>query len=179
MDEEKMVIKRGSKELTILHIVKYGNDVLTTACERVTLFDEELKELSENMAATMSAAQGVGLSAPQIGVNKRFFVVNDGKTIYSMANPEIVETHGTQRDKEGCLSLPGFYEMVARPRHITIRAWTIEGKERTIQAKGFFARALLHEIDHLDGKLFIYHLSYLKRDKILKRIRKMRKAMEW
>ena len=165
-------------------IVKYGNAVLETPAKPVTKFDDELKKLTEDMFESMYAAQGVGLAAPQIGVSLRLTVVDvslgknpEAKLV--LANPEIIHVEGEQREEEGCLSMPGFRGTVIRPQYVTVRAQDAAGTRFEMRGEGLLARAFCHEADHLDGTLFIQHLSMLKRDLIKRKIRKMKKAGEW
>jgi len=165
-------------------IVKYGDPVLETPTKPVEKFDEELQTLVADMFESMYAAQGVGLAAPQIGISRRLAVIDvtsgknpEGKIV--CVNPQITHTEGEQREEEGCLSVPGFRGHVLRPRFVTVRAQDATGKEFEMRGEGLLARAFCHEIDHLDGVLFITHLSLLKRDLIKRKIRKMRKAGEW
>lgn len=165
-------------------IVKYGDPVLETPTKTVEQFDQELEALVNDMFESMYAAQGVGLAAPQIGISRRIAVIDvtngknpEGRII--CANPVIVHVEGEQREEEGCLSVPGFRGHVARPLYVTVRAQDATGKEFEMRGEGLLARAFCHEIDHLDGILFISHLSMLKRDMIKRKIRKMKKAGEW
>ena len=165
-------------------IVKYGDPVLETPTQPVKKFDEELQTLVADMFESMYAANGVGLAAAQIGIGKRLAVidVSVGKNPEAKivcANPEIIHTEGEQREEEGCLSLPGFRGHVLRPQFVTVRAQDATGKEFEMRGEGLLARAFSHEIDHLNGVLFIAHLSLLKRDLIKRKIRKMKKAGEW
>ena len=165
-------------------IVKYGDPVLETPTQPVEKFDEELQTLVADMFESMYAANGVGLAAAQIGIGKRLAVidVSVGKNPEAKivcANPEIIHTEGEQREEEGCLSLPGFRGHVLRPQCVTVRAQDATGKEFEMRGEGLLARAFCHEIDHLNGVLFIAHLSLLKRDLIKRKIRKMKKAGEW
>jgi peptide deformylase len=168
----------------IYPIVKFGNPVLEKPAARVTVFDAELKKLVEDMFESMYAAHGVGLAAPQIGISKKLAVIDvtfkedpDAKLV--LANPEIIHTEGKQAQNEGCLSIPDFRESVTRPTKVTIRAQDENGKwfERT--GEELLARAFLHETDHLNGKLYISHISALKRDLMKRKIRKLAKAGEW
>jgi peptide deformylase len=168
----------------IYPVVKYGDDVLTTKAEPVTLFDSELGKLLEDMFESMYAANGVGLAAPQIGISRRIAVIDcscgkDPKAKIVLINPEIVSTEGEQEEEEGCLSVPGFRETVTRPMRATIRACDAKGKQFTMEGEGLLARAFCHETDHLNGRLFLSHLSTLKRDLIRRKIRKMMKAGDW
>lgn len=168
----------------IYPIVKFGNPVLEKAAEPVTVFDEALKKLAEDMFESMYAAHGVGLAAPQIGISKRLAVIDitfkeDQNARLVMVNPEIIHTEGRHTQNEGCLSIPEFREPVARPRKVTIRAQDLNGKWFEQTGEELLARAFLHETDHLNGKLYISHLSGLKRDLIRRKIRKLVKAGEW
>jgi len=165
-------------------IVKYGDPILEKPTHPVEKFDDELQTLVNDMFESMYAANGVGLAAPQIGVGKRLTVidVSNGKNPEAKiicVNPEIVHTEGEQREEEGCLSLPGFRGHVLRPQFVTVRAQDATGKDFEMKGEGLLARAFCHEIDHLNGVLFIAHLSLLKRDMIRRKIRKMKKAGEW
>lgn len=168
----------------ILPIVKYGDPVLETPTKRIDKFDEEIEKLVADMFESMYAASGVGLAAPQIGIGLRMAVidVSNGKNVEAKlvcANPEIIHAEGEQREEEGCLSLPGFRGHVARPQYVTVRAQDASGKEFEMRGEGLLARAFCHEIDHLNGTLFITHLGMLKRDIIKRKIRKLKKAGEW
>ncbi len=165
-------------------ITKYGAAVLEKPGAPVSKFDEELRKLCDDMFESMYAAQGVGLAAPQIGLGLRLAVidVSTGKNPEArlvLANPEIIHTEGEQREEEGCLSLPGYRGSVIRPLYVTVRAQDATGKAFEIRGEGLLARAFCHEIDHLDGVLFIQHLSMLKRDLIRRKIRKLQKSGEW
>lgn len=165
-------------------VVKYGDDVLTTKAAPVTTFDGELKKLVEDMFESMYAANGVGLAAPQIGISRRIAVVDvtfkeDPAQKIVLINPEIIHKEGRQSSNEGCLSLPEFRAKVARANRVTVRAQDVHGKTFERTGEDLLARALLHETDHLNGKLFISHISALKRDLIKRKIRKLAKAGEW
>src|SRR5690349_11473292 len=168
----------------IYPIVKYGDAVLETPAEPVTEFGDELKQLVEDMFESMYAAKGVGLAAPQIGISKRLAVIDvtfkedpDAKLV--LANPEIIHTEGKQRQNEGCLSIPEFREPVTRASKVTIRAQDVHGKWYEKTGEELLARAFLHETDHLNGKLYISHISALKRDLMKRKIRKLMKTGEW
>jgi peptide deformylase len=168
----------------IYPIVKYGAPVLEKPTAAITTFDDDLKQLVEDMFESMYAARGVGLAAPQIGISKRLAVIDvtfkeDPNARLVLVNPEIVHKEGRQRGTEGCLSLPEFREDVTRAKTVTVRAQDIDGKffERT--AEELLARAFLHETDHLNGRLYISHISALKRDLIKRKIKKLVKAGEW
>ncbi len=175
---------KAGRQPVVYPIVKYGNPVLETRARPVETFDEKLVELCEDMFASMYAANGVGLAAPQIGMGIRLAVIDvtGGKNPEAklvLANPEIIHMEGEQREEEGCLSLPGFRGTVLRPRYVTIRAQNAKGETYQMNGEDLLARAFCHETDHLNGILFIQHLSLLKRDLIKRRIRKLRKAGQW
>ena len=165
-------------------IVKFGNPVLEKPAEKVTAFDEELQKLVDDMFESMYAARGVGLAAPQIGVSRRVAVIDvtfkeDPNAKLVLINPEIIHTEGKHTQSEGCLSIPDFRENVSRPIKVTIRAQDMHGEFFEQTGDELLARAFLHETDHLNGKLYISHLSALKRDLIKRKIRKLAKAGEW
>jgi peptide deformylase len=168
----------------IYSIIKYGDPILEKPTPAITEFVPELEELTEDMFASMYAAQGVGLAAPQIGKNLRLTVVDvtagknpEGKIV--LINPEIIHAEGEKREEEGCLSLPGFRGYVVRPQFVTVKAQNAKGEPFEIRGEDLLARAFCHEIDHLNGILFIQHLSMLKRDLIRRKIKKLRKQGEW
>ncbi len=169
---------------TIHKIVKYGDPVLEKPTPVVKKFDEQLAQLAEDMFATMYASQGVGLAAPQIGKSIRLAVVDvtTGKNPEAkivMVNPEIIHAEGEVREEEGCLSIPGFRGYVVRPQFVTVRAQNAKGETFEIRGENLLARAFCHELDHLNGVLFLQHLSMLKRDLIRRKIKKLRKQGEW
>jgi peptide deformylase len=168
----------------IYPIVKYGDPILEKPTAPVKKFDAELEALTEDMFASMYAASGVGLAAPQIGKSMRLTVVDvtGGKNPEAkivLANPEIIHAEGEVREEEGCLSIPGFRGYVMRPQFVTIRAQNAKGESFEIRGENLLARAFCHEIDHLNGILFLQHLSMLKRDLIKRKIKKMKKKGEW
>src|SRR5437762_14047394 len=168
----------------IYPIVKYGNPVLEKPAEPVTKFNGELKTLVDDMFESMYAAHGVGLAAPQIGISKRLAVIDvtfkeDPNAKLVLVNPEIIHTEGRHTQSEGCLSIPEFREPVTRAKKVTVRAQDLNGKSFEKTGEELLARAFLHETDHLNGKLYISHLSALKRDLIKRKIRKLMKAGEW
>ncbi len=141
--------------MAIRNIVKIGDDILRKVCRTQLTFDDRLALTLDDMADTMYEAEGVGLAAPQIGILRRYCVVDVGDGIIELVNPVIEEQSGSQSGEEGCLSIPGRYEEVERPMNVTVRAQDRNGKTFKIKAEGFKARALCHEIDHLDGILYI------------------------
>jgi peptide deformylase len=168
----------------IYPIVKFGDPVLEKPAEKVTVFDEELKKLTEDMFESMYAARGVGLAAPQIGISRRIAVVDitfkeDPDARLVLINPEIIHKQGRHSQSEGCLSIPDFRENVSRAHAVTIRAQDLTGKLFEKTGEELLARAFQHETDHLNGKLYISHISALKRDLIKRKIRKLVKAGEW
>lgn len=168
----------------IYPIVLYGNPVLETPAEPVTEFNEELKKLVDDMFESMYAAHGVGLAAPQIGIAKRLTVIDvtfkeDPAAKLVLVNPEIIHREGKQTGQEGCLSLPEFRENVTRANVVTVRAQDVDGNWFEKTGDELLARAMLHETDHLNGRLFISHVSGLKRDLIKRKIKKLVRAGEW
>jgi len=168
----------------IYPIVKFGDPVLERPAAPITIFDDELRKLVEDMFESMYAAHGVGLAAPQIGISKRIAVIDvtfkeDAKAKIVLINPEIIRTEGRLTTDEGCLSLPDFREKVTRPKKVTARAQDAEGKAFEVSGEELLARALVHETDHLNGKLYINHISALKRDMMKRKIRKLMKQGEW
>ncbi len=142
--------------MALREIVQFGNDVLRKKCRAVTAFDEKLAVLLDDMAETLHNAKGVGLAAPQVGILRRAIVIDiqDNKGVVELINPEILETSGIQQGNEGCLSAPGEWCEVDRPAHVVVKANDRNGSEFTITGEGLMARALCHEIDHLEGILF-------------------------
>jgi len=170
--------------MPIRRIVKYGDPVLEKATARVGGITDEIRELVKDMIETMYAAPGVGLAANQVGVPLRLAVIDisvgeDPDALIVLINPEVIGSSGKQIDEEGCLSIPGYTEFVQRPEKAIVRAVNLDGKEFTVEGEGFLARALCHETDHLDGKLYVHRLSGIKRSLLTKRIRKASAAGEW
>lgn len=168
----------------IYPIIKYGNPVLETRAAEVTKFDQNLRQLIEDMFASMYEAHGVGLAAPQIGISKRIAVIDttfkeDPRAKIVIINPEITHKQGKQTAQEGCLSLPDFRETVTRAKKVTVWAQDSNGNCFEMHGEDLLARAFQHEIDHLNGKLFISHISALKRDLIKRKIKKLQRAGEW
>lgn len=168
----------------IRDIVKYPDPILQRPTEKITEFNEELRTLTEDMFESMYKAQGIGLAAPQIGLSKRITVIDlsnkgnpDDKIV--LVNPEIVHKEGRQVAEEGCLSLPDVREKVSRAAKVKVRAQNLQGEWFELEGTELLARAFQHEIDHLDGILFLWRLSALKRDLILRKIRKLQKTGEW
>ena len=168
----------------IHEVVKWPDPVLAKRGDEVKVFDEELRTLVEEMFESMYAAQGIGLAAPQIAISKRIAIVdvsykkNPAEKIV-LINPEIVSSEGRQVEEEGCLSLPEIREKVTRAERVKVRAQDVTGTWFEVEGDELLARALLHEIDHLDGVLFIDRLSRLKRELVLRKIRKLQKNGEW
>jgi peptide deformylase len=165
--------------------VKYGDPVLEKVAEPVDGFNsEELDKLLEDMFESMYAAKGVGLAAPQIGISRRIAVIDcsageDPSQRIVIINPEIIKVEGSQNGEEGCLSIPGFRENVSRGKRVTVRARNTKGEPFEMTGEDLLARAFLHETDHLFGRLYISHISALKRDLIRRKVRKLAKAGEW
>jgi peptide deformylase len=177
-------VAKKSSNKKIHEVVKYPDPVLAKRGEPVTVFDADLKKLVEEMFDSMYAAQGIGLAAPQIAISKRIAIVDisfqkNPEEKIVLINPEIIDREGKQVEEEGCLSLPDIREKVARAEWVKVKAQDVTGKWVEIEGEELLARALQHEIDHLDGILFIDHLSRLKRDLVLRKIKKMQKNGEW
>jgi peptide deformylase len=165
-------------------ILRYGAPVLQDLARPVAVIDEDIQRLIDDMIDTMYAAPGVGLAAPQIGVALRLAVIDltigkQGGDLIVLINPEFVERDGMQLEEEGCLSVPGFNATVPRPARVVVRAQDRSGETRTIEGTGLLARALQHEIDHLDGRLFLSRIRGLQRDLIVRKIRKLDRAGRW
>lgn len=168
----------------ILKIVKFPEPVLSQPGEPVTEFNAELRKLVDDMFETTYASQGVGLAAPQVGVSKRVTTidVSMGKVPEDrlvLVNPEIISHDGRVYEEEGCLSFPDIREKVSRHARVRVRAQDLHGKWFEMDAEDLLSRAFQHEIDHLDGMLFIYRMSALKRDLTLRKIRKLQKEGQW
>jgi peptide deformylase len=165
-------------------ILKYGNTVVHDRAKPVEAVTADINRLVDDMIETMYAAPGVGLAAPQIGVALRVFVVDisvgrDPAGLVVMINPEFVEQEGMQLEDEGCLSVPGFNATVVRPSRVVIKGVDRTGGEHVREGTGLLARAFQHEMDHLDGLLFVDRLRGIKRDLIVRRIRKLSRAGKW
>ncbi len=168
----------------IYPIVKFGDPVLEKVAAPVTEFDAKLKKLVDDMFESMYEAHGVGLAAPQIGISLHLAVIDvtfkeDPNAKIVIANPQIIKTEGRQTSSEGCLSIPEFRENVTRPKKVTIKAQDVNGKWFEMTGEDLLARAFLHETDHLNGKLYISHISALKRDLMKRKIKKLVKSGEW
>jgi peptide deformylase len=168
----------------IYPIVKFGDPVLEKPTEPITVFDGDLRKLVADMFESMYEAHGVGLAANQIGLSRRIAVIDvtfkeDPQQKLVLANPTIIKVEGSVTQAEGCLSLPEFREKVSRPRRVTVRAQDEFGNWYEKTGEDLLARAFLHETDHLDGKLYISHISALKRDLIKRKVRKLIKEGEW
>jgi peptide deformylase len=166
-------------------IVKFGDPVLEREADEVREFDTpELHQFLVDMFQSMYAAKGVGLAAPQIGFARKIAVIDvsngenpEEKLI--LINPKILKTEGKQEGEEGCLSIPGFREQVRRPKRVTLRAQNVKGEEFEMTGEDLLARAFLHETDHLFGRLYITHISALKRDLMKRKIKKLQRAGDW
>ena len=170
--------------MSLRPIVRFGAPELDRRSQELTEFPDDLTELADDMVQTMYAAPGVGLAAPQIGLNIRLVVIDitvgdDPKQLIIMANPKIIEQEGEQREEEGCLSVPGHSGVVLRPQWVRVRGQELADKEVTMEATGLLARAFCHEIDHLNGKLFIERLGVVKRDLMKRKIRKQIRQGNW
>jgi peptide deformylase len=165
-------------------ILRYGDRPLHEPASEVPAIDDSIRKLVDDMIETMYAAPGVGLAATQIGVAARIFVVDTsvGRSpadLLVMINPAFVEREGMQLEEEGCLSLPGFNATVVRPSRVVVRALDREGNDRTIEGRDLLARAFQHEMDHLDGTVFVDRLRGIKRDLIVRKINKLKRAGRW
>ena len=165
-------------------IVRYGQTVLHETAQRITDLTPDIERLIDDMVETMYAAPGIGLAAPQVGAPLRLFVIDlslgrDRDGLITLINPEFVEREGMQLEEEGCLSVPGFNATVARPERVRVKGVDRTGTERLFEGKDLLARAFQHEMDHLDGKVFLDRLRGIKRDLIVRRIRKMTRGGTW
>jgi peptide deformylase len=165
-------------------IVKYGEKILQAPALPVAVFDASLHTLIDDMIQTMYAAPGVGLAAPQVGVPLQVCVIDltvgkRGGEVITLVNPEFVEREGLQLEEEGCLSVPGFQATVSRAERVVVKAQDRDGRPVEVEGLGLLARALQHELDHLNGRLFLDRLRGLQRDLIVRKIRKMRRAGRW
>lgn len=168
----------------IRRIVKFGETVLHQPAEAVQQMTPDIETLIDDMVQTMYAASGIGLAATQVGVPLRVLVIDlsggrDAQGLITLANPQFLEREGMQLEEEGCLSLPGFNATVARPQRVRIKGLDRSGQERTVEGEGLLARAFQHELDHLDGKVFVDRLRGIKRDLIVRKIRKLDRLGKW
>jgi peptide deformylase len=169
--------------MAILPIRIHPDPILRVKCRPVEAFDAGLRKLAINMVETMHAAPGVGLAAPQVGVDLRIAVVDisvgeDPSKLLVLVNPEIVRREGMETDTEGCLSLPGITDKVDRPVAITLRAQGLDGKSYELAVEDYQARAILHEVDHLDGILFTDHLRGLRRERARRQLKRLAEEQE-
>jgi peptide deformylase len=165
-------------------ILRYGESLLHQPASDVSVVDDEVQKLVDDMIETMYAAPGVGLAAPQVGVAKRLFVIDLSvgrrmTDLIVMINPVFLEREGMQLEEEGCLSVPGFNATVVRPQRAVVRGLDRSGNEQTIEGRELLARAFQHEMDHLDGTLFIDRLRGIKKDLIVRKIHKLRRSGRW
>jgi peptide deformylase len=159
--------------MAVLNVRLYGDPVLRTVAEPVREVTPQIKQIIQDMVETMWHQVGIGLAAPQVGISLRILVMDDGKRgARALINPEIVERNGSVRDEEGCLSLPGIFADVERSKSVRVSAEDEEGRPISFEAHGLQAKVIQHEIDHLDGVLFIDRLSPVTRDRIKKRIQR-------
>lgn len=170
--------------MAVLPIAKYGADVLRRPTALVTEIDETLQKLIDDMVDTMYAAPGIGLAANQVGVSKRLMIIDlsVGKRpgqMFVFINPEIVDSSGEITEEEGCLSIPDFAEIVTRPERVKLKYLDRNGAERTMTGEGLMARAMSHEVDHLNGGLFVDRLRGFRKERIVKKISKIVKSGMW
>ncbi len=176
--------KAGKKLAKIHEVMKWPDPVLAKPAAKITVFDDKLKQFVDEMFETMYAAQGIGLAAPQIAVSQRITVIDvsfkkNPEEKIVLINPEIVDRRGKQVEEEGCLSLPDIRDKVSRAAWVKVRAQDVNGEWFEIEGEELLARAFQHELDHLDGVLFIDRLSRLKRDLTIRKIKKLIKNGEW
>lgn len=170
--------------MPVVPIRKFGDDVLRRPADPVQTFEPGLQTLIDDMVQTMYAAPGIGLAANQIGIPRRVAVIDlsvgkRANELHVLVNPEIVERIGEQSEEEGCLSVPDFTETVVRPARVVVRYLDRNGGQREISGEGLLARAMCHEVDHLDGRLYVDHLRGFKRERIVRKIQKLAKAGMW
>jgi len=161
--------------MALLHILRYPDERLHTVASPVGRIDDEIRQLIKDMAEAMYAAPGVGLAATQVNVHKRVIVIDvseEHDQLKVFINPELVAAEGESECEEGCLSVPGIFEKVRRAERITVRALDASGKPFTLEADGLLAVCIQHEMDHLEGKVFVEYLSRLKQQRILKKLKK-------
>ena len=170
--------------MSVLPIVKYGDEVLRVPTIPVAEIDASIHKLIDDMVDTMYAAPGVGLAANQVGMSKRLMMIDlsvgrrPGE-LHVCINPEIVEVEGEIAEDEGCLSVPDFVEVVTRPQRVKLKYLDRNGDTREMWGEGLMARAMCHEVDHLNGRLYVDHLRGLKKDRILRKIQKLARSGMW
>tara|TARA_R110000868_G_scaffold158036_3_gene385818 strand:+ start:74528 stop:75031 length:504 start_codon:yes stop_codon:yes gene_type:complete len=166
--------------MAILEVLKYPDERLRKIAKPITEVDDDIRQLADDMLETMYADNGAGLAAPQVGVQKRIFVCDlshDKTKPQVFINPEIIETEGIQIIEEGCLSFPGVWAKVERPAWLRVKALDRDGNEFEVEAEKIFAECIDHETEHLNGVLYVDHLSSLKRERLLKKLDKLRRVM--
>ena len=164
--------------MAILQILRYPDPRLHKVAKPVAAVDEEIRKLARNMAETMYAAPGVGLAATQVDVHKQLIVIDLSETrdqLMVLINPQILESRGKSDCEEGCLSVPGIFEKVARAEWVKVRALDVNGKSFTLEATGMLSVCIQHEMDHLKGKVFVEYLSRLKQTRILGKLKKQQR----
>lgn len=169
--------------MPVRKIVTYGHPVLENLAEPVSQIDGKIIDLARDMILTMHSAPGIGLAAPQVNVSRRVITVDlsvgeNPADLIILVNPELLETEGKEVSEEGCLSVPGIHENVRRPARVRIKGLDLEGKERVLDATGLLARVFCHEIDHINGRLFIEHLSPFKKALVKKKLKKTQESSE-
>jgi peptide deformylase len=165
-------------------ILRLGDSILSEPARPVGTITPDIEQLIDDMIETMYAAPGIGLAAPQVGMPLRIFVLDlsvgrDPAALHVMINPEFVERDGMQLEEEGCLSLPGFTATVARPKRVIVKGLNRQGEEQALEGTGLMARALQHEVDHLNGCLFVDRLRGISKELIVRKIKKLAKAGKW
>ena len=165
-------------------ILRLGDSILSDPARPVDDITPDIETLIDDMIETMYAAPGIGLAAPQVGVSLRIFVIDlslgkDPTALHSMINPQFIERDGMQLEEEGCLSIPGFTATVARPKRVVVEGLNRHGEKYRLEGTGLMARALQHEVDHLNQCLFVDRLRGISRDLILRKVRKLSKAGKW
>jgi peptide deformylase len=165
-------------------ILRLGDSILSEPARPVVAITPEIETLIDDMIETMYAAPGIGLAAPQVGVSLQIFVVDlslgkDPTALHTMINPQFIEREGMQLEEEGCLSIPGFTATVARPKRVVVEGLNRHGEQYRLEGTGLMARALQHEVDHLNSCLFVDRLRGISRDLILRKIKKLSKAGKW
>ncbi len=163
--------------MAVLEIIRYGNSILAKRAIEIKNIDQELKQLARNMVQTMHTAPGLGLAAPQVNVSKRLITIDlsvgeDSQNLIILVNPELISQEGKEVLEEGCLSVPAVNEKITRPSRVVVKGVDLNGEEKIIEAEGLLARVFCHEVDHLDGKLIIDRLSPLKKNLIIKKLKK-------